>query len=249
MYHYSIAPDLIPALSDKLALARTLCVTNLELPGTLDGIPFDKLSPAALEAARETLIDSGVRVVLATISADPADDDAIRRFFNAAYTLHVESVLLPVPVTDDIGAYIAGFTPAARYAQCYGMGLLVSNDPASFLSTDAGVTQIVHAFDAYDCGAVFDTVGYQKTGVYPFFGACYGSHIKNRIRVLRMGDLYTDGTPAPLNHGVCGLREVTSLLLARSFDGYFSIRQDASVTAADDWAVLLHDTRQMLKNM
>ncbi len=249
MYHYSIAPDLIPTLSDKLALARALGVTNLELPGTLDGVPFDKLSPATLEAARETLIDSGLRVVLATISADPADDAAMRRFFNAAYTLHVESVLLPVPAAGDVDAYIADFTPAARYARCYGMGLLVSNDPASFLSTDAGVTRVVRAFDAYDCGAVFDAVSYQRTGVYPFFGACYGSHIKNRIRVLRMGDLYADNTPAPLTHGVCGLREVVSLLLARSFDGYFSIRQDASVALPDDWAVLLRDTRQMLKNM
>ena len=247
MYHYSIAPHHIPALSDKLAFAQSLGVSNLELPGDIDGIPFDRLSPAQIESAREALIDSGVRVVLATLSADPADDAALRRFFNAAYELHAESILLPPAGALAPDAYAASLLPAARYARCYNMGLLVSNDPATALSTDAGVTQAVRALDAFDCGAVFDTAGYQKTGLYPFFGACYGSPIKNRIRVLRVGDLFSDGTPAPLAHGVCGIREVASLLLARSFDGYFSLC--ATSGAYDDWKLWLRDTRQMLKNM
>lgn len=249
MYHISIAPDRIPAFADKLALCRALGISSLELPGCIDDMPFSELSPAALEAARETLIDTGVRVVISLLSADPADDAALRRFFNAAYELHVESVLLPVPVQDSAEAYAKAWTTAARYAQAYGMGLLVSNDPDTFLKTDAGVTEAVRALEAYDCGAVFDGVAYQKTGVYPFFGACYSSHIKNRIRVLRIGDVDKDYKPVALDHGITGLREVTSLLLARSFDGYFSLAQDDLLQTEADWEVRLRDTRTMLKNM
>ena len=249
MYHISIAPDRVEAFSDKLALCRALGVVNLELPGELDGIPFSELTSAQLEAARETLIDTGIRIVVAAISADPADDAALRRFFNAAYELHVESVLLPVPTQDSAAAYAAAWTGAARYAQAYGMGLLVSNDPETFLKTDAGVTEVVRALEAYDCGAVFDGAAYQRTGVYPFFGACYSSHIKNRIRVLRIGDLDKDYNPVPLDHGITGLREVTSLLLARSFDGYFSLPQDDLLRTVADWETRLRDTRTMLKTM
>ena len=103
------------------------------------------------------------------------------------------------------------------------LGVLTSNDVPRGLMNEE---EVVRALEAYDCGAVFDGVAYQKTGVYPFFGACYSSHIKNRIRVLRIGDLDKDYNPVPLDHGITGLREVTSLLLARSFDGYFSLPQD-----------------------
>ena len=43
MYHISIAPDRVEAFSDKLALCRALGVVNLELTGTLDGVPFADL--------------------------------------------------------------------------------------------------------------------------------------------------------------------------------------------------------------
>ena len=150
---------------------------------------------------------------------------------------------------DSIEAYVKTWTTAARYARAYGMGLLVSNDPDTFLKTDAGVTEAVRGLEAYDCGAVFDGVAYQKTGVYPFFGACYSSHIKNRIRVLRIGDVDREYRPVPLDHGITGLREVTSLLLARSFDGYFSLVQDDLLQTAADWETRLRDTRTMLKTM
>ena len=249
MYHISIAPDRVTSFADKLALCRALGIYSLELPGDIDGMPFSELSPAALEAAREALIDTGVRVVVSLVSADPADDAALRRFFNAAYELHVESVLLPMPAQDDAAAYIAACRPAARLAQAYNMGLLVSNDTKTFLKTDDGVTEVLRGLADFDCGYVFDTVAYQKTGVYPFFGACYKSHSKNRIRVLRMGDLNAAGEAVPLDHGVCGLREVASLLLARSFDGYFSLAQDALLRTPADWEARLRETRTLLKTM
>ena len=127
MYHYSIAPHKTRLLADKIALCRALGVSNLELAGEIDGVPFDQLDHEALEDARQALILSGVRVVLATLSADLADDGAVRRFFKAAYQLHVESVLLPAPVGEDLEAYVKACTPAARYARSYGMGLLVTN--------------------------------------------------------------------------------------------------------------------------
>ncbi len=251
MYHISIAPGRTEGFADQLALCRRLGVVNLELDGTLDGVPFSELSAACLEDARAALIDSGVRIVLAAISADPRDDAALRRFFRAAFTLHVESVLLPVPAqgVTDAESFAECWTTAARYAKSYGMGVLVSNDAESFLSTDEALTAVVRALDRFDCGAVFDGVAYQKTGLYPFFGACYKSHIKNRIRVLRIGDLHADGTPARLDRGACGLREVTSLLLARSFDGYFSLSASDLTEEDGGWETLLRDTRTMLKTL
>lgn len=246
MYHYSIAPEL--GFAESIALCREIGVYNLEIDGTLDGVSLADLSPAAVQDYREALIDSGVRIVCAAIPAG-LSDDALRRFFAAAYQLHVENVLAPKPESDDIDAYIALCTTPAKYAQSYGIGFLAVNEPDSILKTDDNVARVVRALAKYDCGSVFDTAAYQKTGAYPFFGALYSSHIKNRIRMIRLGDLDKSYAPVPFEHGICGLRECVSLLLARSFDGYFSLTALYGQKCAADWQKLLCDARHMLKNM
>lgn len=241
MYHYSIAPT-VPAFRDKLSVCKQLGVCHLELPGEIDGVPFDALTPAALEDSRILLIRAGVRIIISEVSCPLTDDAALRRFMNAAHLLHVESVRLPVPTCGD-DEYLRTAATVGKYAQSYGIGLLVSNDTGSFLSTDEGVTQAVRTLSAYDCGAIFDVAAYGKL-VYPFFGALYKSHIKNLIRVVRVGDLNPDGSPATLGQGTCGLCECISLLLARSFDGYFSVSGDA-----DTCRTQLHVLRELLIRM
>jgi|GEM_PF-2581844 len=247
MYHYSIAPK--TSFADDLKLCQALNVSNLESDGTLDGVLLSDLTPAVLEDTRETLISAGVRIVSAVLACDLTDDKALRRFFSAAHLLHIENVIAPAPVSDDLNAYIALCETPAKYAQSYGIGFLIANDPTSVLKEEKNVAQVVKALEKYDCAAVFDTAAYQKTGAYPFFGALYSSHIKNKIRMIRVGDLDREYKPVPLAHGICGVRECVSLLLARSFDGYFSLPALYDQKTADDWRVLLDDTKHMLINL
>lgn len=247
MYHYSIAPK--ASFSDAIKLCQTLNVPNMESDGTLDGVLLSDLTPAVLEDARETLISTGVRIVSADLACDLSDDTALRRFFAAAHFLHIENVIAPTPASDDLNAYISLCETPAKYAQSYGIGFLIVNDSDSVLKEEKNVAQVVRSLEKYDCAAVFDTAAYQKAGAYPFFGALYSSHIKNRIRMIRVGDLDREYKPVPLAHGICGVRECVSLLLARSFDGYFSLPALYDQKTADDWRVLLNDTRHMLINM
>lgn len=248
MYHYSIAPNGTPDLQEKLKLCRALGVTNLEIPDQIDHVSFCDLNDEALENTRQQLIFSGVRIAVVSMVEIYQEDASIRRFFRAAHRLHVENILLPQPSGDNLADYIDACRVIARYARSYGIGLLVTNFPKGCLRTDTDVTTVVHALDEAQCGTVFDVCAYLRGGIAPFFGACYYSHGKGNIRMIRIGDLDRDHKDVPLNHGLCNMREVVSFYLSRSFDGYFSLKQEKPMVLSQ-WETLLKDTKKMLTEL
>lgn len=245
MFHYSIAPNGIKRYCDKIALCQVLCIPNLEIQGELDGILLDKLTDSDLESARQAFIHSGVRIVISSISANLFDDLSIRCFFRAAHRLHIENILLPAPCTNDLDAYIVNCMKIGKYAYSYGMGLLVTNYPAGILKEEASVAKVVRALEKYHCGILFDSSTYLEDKIAPFFGACYYSRAKDAIRVIRMNDQDWDGKEVLCNEGNGNMREISSLLLSRSFDGYFSLKQDRAVDIRQ-WQLQLNAVRQML---
>ena len=62
-----------------------------------------------------------------------------------------------------------------------------------------------------------------KTERHPFFHAYYASRIKNDIGFLRICDgLYRTHEAVPLGHGCAEVKELTSIIQCRTYEGYFS---------------------------
>lgn len=249
MYHYSIRPETAKTLSEKIALCRSLGVTNLEIGGTINGKPVACLTPAETEEARKALILFGVRIVSIDLSCDVTDKQALRAFLRNAHFLHAEAVRLPKPEDgESTEAWSAKCDTAVRWTASYGMKPLAANDTKSVFKEEKEVASVVRGWKDFGCECVFDTADYGRTGIYPFFGACYSSHAKNSIRFLGVGDLDRDGKPVLPACGVCGFREVTSLLLARSFDGYFSVAEK-DIPKGKGWEDMFNALRCELAQM
>ena len=95
MYRYSVKPACACTLEEKLAICKRLNITNLELGGRVDGVKIADMTPDQVENARAALIAAGVAPVSAKLSCCLCDDEAIRRWFQAAHFMGVEAVELP----------------------------------------------------------------------------------------------------------------------------------------------------------
>ena len=77
----------------------------------------------------------------------------------------------------------------------------------------------------------------------------YTSKLKNRIRFLRLNDsLYSTGEPTRLAGGNGEIKELVSILLTRSFDGWFSVTPYRG-NSVEAMSQTLGEYRFLLKNM
>ena len=85
--------------------------------------------------------------------------------------------------------------------------------------------------------------------MHPFFHVFYASKLKNRVRFLRLNDsLYSTGEAMPLAGGNGEIKELISILLSRSFDGYFSVTPYRGRNV-EHMLQTLTEYRTLLKNM
>lgn len=204
-----VAPD----FEGKLRAARELGIHNLETGDAFDGVRLDAMTGAQLERVRGLLIDYGMRVVLLATDIPAADREALKRLFRNALQLNVEAVRLDPGAGAD-----ADF--ARRLAESYAIALCVENGAEGPYPDEAKLLEAVRGLGAK---VVFNPLEIVKTERHPFFHAFYNSKIKNDIRFLRICDgLYRTHEPVRLGHGCAEVKELTSILLCRSFSGYFS---------------------------
>ncbi len=204
-----VAPD----LEGKLRAAQALGIHNVEIADRIDGRPLDGMSGAELERARDLLIDYNMRVALLSTGVPAGDREALKRLFRKALQLDVGAVRIdPAPGEDTAFA--------RRLAESYSMVLCVENRADGAFPDEEKLLEAVR-----DRGAkvIFNPLEIVKTDRHPFFHAYYGSRIKNDIAFLRICDgLFRTHEPVPLGHGCAEVKELTSILLCRSFRGCFS---------------------------
>ena len=196
----------------KLKAAQSLGIHNIEIADRIDGERLDQMSGEAVERIRDLLIDYNMRVVLISTGIDPQDREALKRLFRRALTLDAEAVKIDVKAGDDT-AFVR------RLARSFGIKLYVENradgpypDETALLAAAREGMRII-----------FNPLEIVKTERHPFFHAYYASKIKNDIGFLRICDgLYRTHEAVPLGHGCAEVKELTSIIQCRTYEGYFS---------------------------
>ena len=196
----------------KLKAAQSLGIHNIEIADRIDGERLDTMSGEAVERIRDLLIDYNMRVVLISTGIDPQDREALKQLFRRALTLDAEAVKIDVKAGDDT-AFVR------RLARSFGIKLYVENradgpypDETALLAAAREGMRII-----------FNPLEIVKTERHPFFHAYYASKIKNDIGFLRICDgLYRTHEAVPLGHGCAEVKELTSIIQCRTYEGYFS---------------------------
>lgn len=249
MYRYSVKPACACTLEEKLAICKRLNITNLELGGRVDGVKIADMTPDQVENARAALIAAGVAPVSAKLSCCLCDDEAIRRWFQAAHFMGVEAVELPAPKDDDEAAYIESLRNPCAYAESYGMGILLGCKAESFLADDAGLTRVVKALAPAKVEIILDPYYHVSRGSSVFWKGYYNSKLKNAVGMIRANDGTAAGEGYLPGQGAGDIRELMSLALARSYSGYFSIAAYPGYEDAEKWEEVLAALRAELARM
>ena len=196
----------------KLRAAQSLGIHNIEIKDIIDGERLDRMSGEAVELIRDLLIDYNMRVVLISTGIDPQDREALKLLFRKALTLDAEAVKLDVKAGDDT-AFVR------RMAQSFGIKLYVENRADGPFPDETALLAAARE----GMRIIFNPLEIVKTERHPFFHAYYASRIKNDIGFLRICDgLYRTHEAVPLGHGCAEVKELTSIIQCRTYEGYFS---------------------------
>ena len=204
-----IAPD----FEGKLRAARELGIHNVETGDCFDGTRLDGMTGVQIERIRSLLIDYNMRIVLLSTDISAGDREALKLLFRKALQLDVEAVRLEIAAEDDT-AFVR------RLADSYSVPLYVENRADGAFPDE---NRLLEAVRDRGVKVIFNPLEFVRTDRHPFFHAYYGSKIKNDIGFLRICDgLFRVHEPARIGHGCAEVKELTSILICRSYQGYFS---------------------------
>lgn len=228
---------------EKLALLHKLHLHLLELDSS--ECEIESLAPAALCDMQEALLDYGCGIVLYRSSANLSDRKVLRRLFRAAHLLSIPYIQFrkAKTVNEDVKWLM-------KAAESFGIILLVENRAEGPLSDAPTIVNFLKQTEGGTVGIVFNPLEFVKTKKHPFFQVYYNCRFKNAICCFRMIDgLYETGEEAPLLHGNAELKELVSIALARSFNGFFSIGTPGKETSYESLGKNITVFRSMLKQM
>ena len=208
-----ISDFIAPAFEDKLKAACALGIHNIEIGDCIDGVRIDEMTGEQLERVRSLLIDFNVRVVLLSTGIPADEHEALNRLFRGALQLDVEAIRIDPRADEDTGFL-------QRLSGSYSIPLYVENRADGAFPDEV---KLLEASQSRGVKVIFNPLEIVKTERHPFLHAFYNGRIKNDIGFLRICDgLYRVHEPVALGHGCAEVKELTSILLCRSFNGYFS---------------------------
>lgn len=224
MYQFSLAPtdSLAPGFEDKLrACDRTGCA-YVELSDRIDNTFLGDMDGDAIETMRNLLIDYGKIISLITYTGKLSDQERFRKLLRNAHFLGAKAIKVSCDGYDTVEAAIGDITECAQDAKCYGIRLCVENKHDSVLSRNQDMEALVKAAGE-NVYTIFNPLCYAYMRAHPFFHEFYGSKLKNNIAFLRVNDgLFCERRPVLPGQGNAEVKELASILLSRSFTGYFS---------------------------
>lgn len=242
MYNFSveISDKIANDFESKLKASTNLGINNIEIVESIDSIPLHKMTGVQVERVRELLIDYGKRIVLFTSNLDVNDKESLNILFRRALTLNIKGIKIIPKETDDL-------TFVSKLSQSYGIPLLIENNADSFINNETVLKDVICDKNAY---VIFNPFEIVRTQRHPFFHAYYTSKIKNCISFLRINDgLYNTHEPIMLYHGCAEVKELASIMLSRSFDGYFSFTPYLPDMTIEQYKECIDTFKKQLKNM
>jgi hypothetical protein len=209
------------SFADELEAAKTLGINNIEIDDKFDGTPIWELDGNKTEDVRNLLIDSNKKIVLLRTELPVNRLEDYRKLFRTAHLMLIENVKVPLPESE---AEIDLLYEIAKIAMSYGIRMLFENKAHSLAEDDASMTALYKKFKGLHIGFVYNPLEFVAMQRHPFFHMFYTSKLKNHIVFMRLNDgLYSTLEPKPLCEGNAEVKELVSILLARSFEGYFSL--------------------------
>lgn len=224
MYKFSLAPSdfLAPGFEDKLALCDKTCCAYVELSDIIDGMFLGDMNGDTIETMRNLLIDCGKIISLLTYTGEISNRERFRALLRNAHLLGVKAIRVYCDGYTTLRAAVADITECAQDTKCYGIRLCVENRHDSILARNADMELLVKSAGDNVC-TIFNPLSYAYMRAHPFFHEFYGSKLKNNIAFLRVNDgLFCERRPTLPGQGNAEIKELASILLSRSFDGYFS---------------------------
>jgi len=224
MYKFSIAPSdfLAPNFEDKLRLCERTGCAYVELSDIVGGLFLGDMSGEVIEAMRDLLIDYGKTISLVTYTGAVSDTERFKKLLRTAHLLRVKAIKIECSGYDSMDALIADVNIPAAFAFCYGIDLCIENLHDSILAKNADLEKLIKGIEK-PVKVIFNPLSFAYMRAHPFFHEFYGSRLKNQIEFLRINDgLYCERRPTMPACGNAEIKELASILLSRSFNGYFS---------------------------
>jgi len=243
MYNFSIevSDNIAVKFDEKLKVSTELGINNIETSDVIDGVSVCDMSGEQLEKVRDALIDYGKRIVLMTYSGDISDKSRLNLLFRRALVLNVKGIKIVFKEGSDTSY-------ANSLSKSYGIPILVENDSKSFVKDEKVMHELVK--DNTQLSLIFNPFEFVCTQRHPFFHVYYTSKIKNNISFLRITDgLYTVHEPIMLHHGCAEVKELASIMLSRSYDGYFSFTPYLKNMTLDNYKECIAIFKEDLKRM
>lgn len=251
MFKFSIAPSeyLASSFESKLNMCdRTGCayveisdIVEKQFLGDMDG---DKI-----ESMRNLLIDYGKTISIVAYTGAASDKERFKALLRTAHLLRVKAIKVKYDGYASVEAFLADLNPLAAYASCYGIEICVENTHDSVLSKNADMEKLIKASNG-NIKVIFNPLEFAYMRSHPFFHEFYGSKLKNHIACLRVNDgLFCDRKPTLPGQGNAEIKELASILLSRSFDGYFSFTDYFGGMCWADLMEYVASFRTLLKNM
>ncbi len=243
MYNFSIeiSDNIAKSFEEKLKVSSELGINNIESSDVIDGTPLYEMSGEQHERIRDMLIDYGKRIVLLSTRLDVNDKNKLNVLFRRALVLNVKGIKVFPKESDDLSY-------AKKLSKSYGIPLLFENDSKSFINNENVMQELIK--DDENAGLIFNPFEFVCMQKHPFLHVYYTSKIKNRIAFLRITDgLYNVHEPIMLHHGCAEVKELASIMLSRSFDGYFSFAPYLPDMTLEQYKKCIAIFKNDLKNM
>jgi len=251
MYKFSIAPPdaLAPGFADKLNLCDQARCAYVELSDIINGTFLGDLDGENIETMRNLLIDYGKIISLITYTGELSDRERFRKLLRNAHLLGAKAIKVSCDGYDSVQTAVADVVECARDAKCYGICLCAENRHDSILSRNKDMELLVKSAGE-NVYTIFNPLCYTYMRAHPFFHEFYGSKLKNNIAFLRVNDgLFCERRPMLPGQGNAEMKELASILLSRSFDGYFSFTDYFGDMSRDDLLHYIAVFKTLLKQM
>ena len=215
MYNYSLVAGQVTGntLAEKIEFAAQCGICNIELQNNF--LKLDESASALIHAYRNLLIETGAKILVYEAGSVLNNRPSAELLFAQAMQLSVGMVKIqPEQLTGDSLTYVE------QIAAAYGIDLVIENERNTF-ALSAELEVFLGQHDAF--GLIVNPMEFVSLRRHPFFHEFYKSRLKSKVKVIRVADAYfDDGAPAMPGKGDGELKELVSMMLARSFNGYFS---------------------------
>ena len=231
MYQFSIALE----TQDS----PTYGISNWEVKDGFFGGSLGEMNPEQVEDARDLLIRKLSRVVLYTTDLPVAAYAAYVRFFRNAHLLGIVNVCLSRAALS--GATDEQIRKVLAIGESFSIGVLFCLEAESM--EEFGFERYA-ALRSENTGLVFSPNAFLRAGIRPYGEILTKTKFAPDIRFLRVEDLQQEPQkPVKLLRGNCELKEYTSKLLTRTYNGWFAFAPYGSgeplETVIRDFAELL----------